>query len=169
MTSQENTLARAIATFGGLGERLPAPGTSVGSLPVCLAWWAVCAMVPITPVRLAVTAIGLFVAAAVGTWAAEVEAQRTGGDDPRQIVVDEAAGQLLVFLVALPFVALTNQLQLAIFTALGFLLFRFFDVVKPWPIRLFERFPGGIGIVADDLAAGYLAAAVLAIGWRIAT
>jgi phosphatidylglycerophosphatase A len=169
MTSQDNKLAHAVATFGGLGERLPAPGTSVGSLPVCLAWWAVCAMVPIASVRLIVTAVALFVAAAIGTWAAEVEAQRVGSNDPGQIVVDESAGQLLVFLVALPFVALTSQLQLAVFAAVGFLLFRFFDIVKPWPIRLFEKFPGGIGIVADDLAAGYLAAAVLAIGWRVVT
>ncbi len=169
MNDHDNRLARAIATYGGLGERLPAPGTSVGSLPVCLAWWAICAMIPVPSVRIAITAVGLFAAAAVGTWAAEVEAERVGVDDPRQIVVDETAGQLLVFLVALPFVPLTTQLELLVFVAVGFLLFRFFDIVKPWPIRIFEKFPGGIGIVADDLAAGYVAAAVLAIGWRLIT
>lgn len=162
------SLARAIATFGGLGERVPAPGTMVGSLPVCVVWWALCAWIPVANLRLAVTAVGLLITAAVGTWAAEAESQRVGSDDPRQIVVDETAGQLLVFLVALPFVAVSGPLQLAVFAAAGFLLFRFFDVVKPWPIRLFERLPGGIGIIADDLAAGYLAAAVLAIGWRLA-
>jgi phosphatidylglycerophosphatase A len=169
MTDKKNSLAYSIATFGGLGRRIPAPGTTVGSLPVCLVWWAVCASIPILTARLVLTAVGLFAFAAIGTWAAEAAAQQLGEDDPRQIVVDEAAGQLLVYLVALPFVALTTPLQLAVFAGLGFLLFRFFDVVKPWPIKLFERFPGGIGIVADDLAAGYFAAAVLAIGWRLAT
>ncbi len=56
---------------------------------------------------------------------------------------------------------------LAIFAAAGFFLFRFFDVVKVWPIKAFEKLPGGIGIVADDLAAGYFAAACLAIGWKV--
>jgi phosphatidylglycerophosphatase A len=169
MTENHTSLARAIATLGGLGARLPAPGTTVGSLPICLVWLAFCVWMPITSIRLVVTAVGLFAAASVGTWASEIEAQRLGSDDPREIVIDEVAGQLLVFLVALPFVVLANTTQLLIFSGLGFLLFRLFDVVKPWPVRVFERFPGGIGIVADDLAAGYLAAAVLAIGWRLAT
>ncbi|MGD9252402.1 MAG: phosphatidylglycerophosphatase A [Holophagae bacterium] len=169
MTENHNKLASAIATCGGLGARLPAPGTTVGSLPICLVWVAFCVWMPITSIRLAFTAVGLFLAAALGTWASEIEAQRLGSDDPREIVIDEVAGQLLVFLVALPFVVLTGITQLLIFAGLGFFLFRLFDVVKPWPVRVFERFPGGIGIVADDLAAGYLAAAVLAIGWRLAT
>jgi len=82
-------------------------------------------------------------------------------------VVDEIAGQWLTYLVALPFVPLQNSTHLAVFALAGFLLFRFFDIVKPWPIRAFERLPGGIGIIADDLAAGYFAAAVLAIGWKL--
>jgi phosphatidylglycerophosphatase A len=117
--------------------------------------------------RIVITAIGLFVAAAVGTWASEVEALRRDDTDPRPIVVDEIAGQWLTYLVALPFVPLQSPIHLAIFALAGFLLFRFFDILKPWPIRTFERLPGGIGIVADDLAAGYFAAAVLAIAWRM--
>jgi len=160
-------LAHAIATIGGLGDRVPAPGTFVGSLPAAALWWAVCLLLPATGARIAVTAIGLFAAAALGTWASEIEARRRDEADPRPIVVDEIAGQWLTYLVALPFVALRAPAHLAIFALSGFLLFRFFDIVKPWPIRAFERLPGGIGIVADDLAAGYLAAAVLAIGWRV--
>jgi phosphatidylglycerophosphatase A len=160
-------LARAVATFGGLGDRLPAPGTSVGSLPPALVWLGICTAVPNNQFRLAVTAVGLVLFALVGIWSSEIEAARRGMEDPRPIVIDEAAGQWLTFLVALPFIPLLNTPQLAIFAALGFLLFRFFDVVKPWPIRAFEKLPGGIGIVADDLAAGYFAAACLAIGWRL--
>ena len=160
-------LARAIATIGGLGDHIPAPGTTVGSLPAYLLWWGACTAFPAATVRIAITAIGLFVAAAVGTWASEVEAQRRDKTDPRPIVIDEIAGQWLTYLVALPFVPLQNPIHLAVFALAGFLLFRFFDILKPWPIRSFERLPGGIGIVADDLAAGYFAAAVLAIGWRL--
>ena len=160
-------LAHAIATIGGLGDRIPAPGTIVGSLPACLLWWGACAALPTTRARIAITAIGLFVAAALGTWASEVEAQRRDEKDPRPIVVDEIAGQWLTYLVALPFVPLQNSIHLAVFAVAGFFLFRFFDIVKPWPIRTLEQLPGGIGIVADDLLAGYFAAAVLAIGWRV--
>ena len=167
MTSHSSQLARVIATIGGLGDRFPAPGTTVGSLFALLLWWAACAAMPAATTRIVVTALGLFVAAAVGTWAAEIESQHRGETDPRGIVIDEVAGQWLTFLVALPFVSPATSPQLAIFATVGFLLFRFFDVVKPWPIRACEKLPGGIGIVADDLAAGYFAAATLAIGWRV--
>ena len=165
--SSYQPLARAVATFGGLGDRLPAPGTTVGSFPPALLWLGICAAVPNNQLRIVLSAIGLLVFAGVGIWASEIEALRRGVSDPRPIVIDEAAGQWLTYLVALPFVPLLNTVQLAVFTAVGFLLFRFFDVVKPWPISAFEKFPGGIGIVADDLAAGYFAAACLAIGWRL--
>jgi len=165
--SSHQPLARAVATFGGLGDRLPAPGTTVGSLPPALLWLGICAAVPTIQARVAVTAVGLVVFSVVGIWSSEIEAERRQATDPRAIVVDEAAGQWLTFLVALPFLPLLTTLQLAIFAAAGFLLFRFFDVVKVWPIRAFEKLPGGIGIVADDLAAGYFSAACLAIGWRV--
>jgi phosphatidylglycerophosphatase A len=113
------------------------------------------------------TAVALVAAAAVGLWASEKEALRRGASDPGPIVVDEIAGQWLTYLVALPFLALTSPGHLAVFAAAGFLLFRFFDVLKPWPIRACEKLPGGIGIVADDLAAGYFAAFALIIGWKI--
>jgi phosphatidylglycerophosphatase A len=165
--SGNQPLARAVATFGGLGDRLPAPGTTVGSLPPALLWLGLCAVLPTNPLRLALTAVGLVVFAALGIWSSEIEASRRGQDDPRPIVIDEAAGQWLTFLVALPFLPLLTSAQLAAFAAGGFFLFRFFDVVKPWPIRAFEKFEGGVGIVADDLAAGYFAAACLVIGWKI--
>ncbi len=167
MTRHSSHIARGIATLGGLGDRLPAPGTTVGSLSAFLLWWAACAVMPAATTRIIVTAAGLLVATAIGTWAAEIESVRRNQNDPKGIVVDEMAGQWLTYLVALPFVAPSTSPQLAIFGAVGFLLFRFFDIVKPWPVRPCEKLPGGIGIVADDLAAGYFAAATLAIGWWV--
>ncbi len=160
-------IARAVATFGGLGDRLPAPGTTVGSLPPALLWLGICAFLPTNPARITLTAAGLVLFTVVGIWSSEIEAERRGEDDPRPIVVDEAAGQWLTYLVALPFVPLLVPSHLAIFATAGFFLFRFFDVIKVWPIKAFEKLPGGIGIVADDLAAGYFAAACLIIGWRV--
>jgi phosphatidylglycerophosphatase A len=57
--------------------------------------------------------------------------------------------------------------EVALYAGAGFLLFRAFDVIKPWPVRSLERLPGGIGIVADDLAAGAIAGMLLALGWRL--
>lgn len=167
MTAHDSRLARVIATAGGLGERLPAPGTTAGSLPAALMWWVVCLFVSDPSPRIAVTAAALVVATAAGIWAAEIEAARRGANDPGPVVVDEIAGQWLTYLVALPFLPIVTSTDLAIFVVAGFLLFRFFDVAKPWPIREAEKLPGGIGIVADDLAAGYFAAFALIIGWKI--
>jgi phosphatidylglycerophosphatase A len=69
-------------------------------------------------------------------------------DDPREIIIDECAGQLVTFfLLPLSFPVLV----------LGFFLFRFFDIVKPYPVYTFEEIDGGVGIVMDDVIAGVLA------------
>jgi phosphatidylglycerophosphatase A len=109
--SGNQPLARAVATFGGLGDRLPAPGTTVGSLPPALLWLGLCAVLPTNPLRVALTAVGLVVFAVVGIWSSEIEAERRREGDPRPIVVDEAAGQWLTFLVALPFLPVLTTTQ----------------------------------------------------------
>ena len=167
MTDSSSRVARAVATAAGLGERLPAPGTTAGSLPAAVLWWLGCLAISEPRYRIILTAVALVAVTVAGVWAAEREAARRDAADPGPIVVDEIAGQWLTYLVAMPFLPLFTSTHLAVFAAAGFLLFRFFDVVKPWPIRDCEKLPGGIGIVADDLAAGYLAAFSLLIGWRI--
>ena len=75
-----------------------------------------------------------------------------GKKDDQRIVIDEIAGFLLAMLpVAINFLNL----------ALAFVLFRVFDIWKPYPLRKFQEFPGGWGVVADDIGAGIYAAAVL--------
>lgn len=76
----------------------------------------------------------------------------TGDDDPRRAVIDEFAGMWMTCL----FVKQTIPWVVA-----AFVMFRVLDIFKPWPIRRFERLPGGIGIVADDLVAGAIGAALL--------
>mgnify|MGYP001030621391 FL=1 len=139
------TLRTIIATFFGLGYAPLAPGT-VTSLAVLFLHKLVLAGLPwFVPVGL----FALFLAA--GVPAATSFAADAGKEDPGTVVIDEAAGQLLVFLFLPP-----TWLNLG----LGFVLFRFFDILKPFPISRAERLPRGWGIMADDLAAG-LAGAIL--------
>jgi len=158
--------ARLIATVGGLGDLLPAPGTTAGSLPAALLWSAAALVVVGFWQLLAATAALTLVATVVGVWAAGTEGARRGIADPGPVVIDEVAGQWLCFLVALPLAAPVGVQDVALFSGAGFLLFRVFDVAKPWPVRSLERLPGGIGIVADDLAAGAISGILLALGWR---
>jgi phosphatidylglycerophosphatase A len=81
-----------------------------------------------------------------------------GQKDPGLVVVDEVLGQWVTLLGA---ASLNWKALLA-----GFLLFRIFDIWKPWPVRKLERLPEGTGIVADDLAAGVYGALILYIGGR---
>ncbi len=128
-----------VATAFGVGRAPLVPGT-FGSLPgVALAWGLSAAFGPWG------IAAGLAAVTAAGTWAAEGAIRYFGDKDPRPVVVDEVAGQMLTLL----FVPLTWQVLLA-----GFLFFRVFDILKPFPAGALERLPGGAGIMADDLAAG---------------
>jgi phosphatidylglycerophosphatase A len=155
-----------IATVGGLGDLLPAPGTTAGSLPALVVWWLFGITLGSSWQLIAIT-VALAVAAAVaGTWAADVEARRRGRLDPGPVVIDEVAGQWLSYAVAQPFVTLGGLHGLSLFAGLGFVLFRVLDVVKPWPVRPLERLPGGVGIMADDIAAGAIAGVLLAIAWH---
>jgi phosphatidylglycerophosphatase A len=81
-------------------------------------------------------------------------ARASGRKDPQFVVIDEVAGQLIT-LIAAP-IAWQSLL-------LGFILFRGFDIVKPWPVRRLERLPEGVGIVVDDVAAGIYGLAVMQV------
>jgi len=88
----------------------------------------------------------------------------TGKTDPREVVADEIAGQALTFLaISLLAIGTATPRQIWVITALGFGLFRLFDIVKPWPIRKLEKLPKGWGVLADDLMAGVYAAIVLQV------
>jgi len=161
-------LAFHIATVFGLGDRLPAPGTTAGSLPAVVGWWLAMVVLPDAPSRLVATVVGTVVATVIGVWASQVEARRRGGKDPGAVVIDEVAGQWLTLVPALLLVARQTRFSLAVGAAVGFLFFRLFDVVKPWPVRSFERLPGGLGIMADDLVAALFAGALSALALALA-
>ena len=151
--SEKKTLwAWAIGTFFGAGLLKPGPGT-YGSISAVLLWYAAAHILHPAPVALAIgTAIAAILTTLVGIPAATIVANESGRQDPGHVVIDEVAGQLIA-LIAIP-----ADWQHA---ALSLLLFRFFDILKPPPIRRLEALPEGTGIVVDDLGAGIYALIVV--------
>ena len=137
--------ARILATFFGVGLFPLAPGTLASAIVVLayrfalhdLAW----------PLYILLLAVLFF----AGTAASALCAAELGRPDPGQIVVDEVCGQLAA-LALMP----SGWIALAV----SFAFFRFFDIIKPWPIRKLEKLPGGWGIMVDDIGAGLAAAAL---------
>jgi len=121
--------------------------------------------------------VGFFVVSALGVWSAARVAAYAGSQDPQFVVIDEVSGQQLALVlplipVAIPHLATRPDLSIyGLFFALslinwkylllGLVLFRVFDIWKPYPIRRLEKLPGGWGIMADDWMAGVYAAILL--------
>ena len=96
----------------------------------------------------------LFVFIIVSYFICEAHLRIYNKKDPKEVVVDEFAGQ---FVALLGIIDSNNISNISISLLLSFLLFRFFDITKIGPIKRFEKLPGGIGIIADDLVAGLFA------------
>lgn len=137
------------STFFGLGLAPVAPGTFGTLGGVAIAWllrgtddfllWSL------------VAALLLYVAGrAVAPWA-----ERAAGKDPGAYVIDEVIGYLLT----VAWVAGPSTLGLFV----AFVVFRFFDILKPPPVKRFERIPGGDGILLDDVVAGLYGAATMVV------
>lgn len=142
-----------LTTCFGLGKLPIAPGTW-GSLPPVVMFQVLGYLWPAAnPYVMAFFVIaGSFVCI---RYAPAVVAA-TGKKDPGMIVADEVAGQGVVML----FIALLSPEQICNTMALGFFLFRIFDISKPWPCKRLEKLPNGLGILADDLMAGVYACIV---------
>jgi phosphatidylglycerophosphatase A len=94
---------------------------------------------------------------AIGIWASW-RVEELYGPDSQRIVIDEVVGQMIVF----AFAAGTFRIA-ALDVAVGFGLFRLFDIFKPFPIRRLEKWKGGVGVMSDDVAAGVYALVVLVV------
>lgn len=143
-----------IATCGGVGYVPLAPGTAGSALAVVLV--AAAGTIPLARpcfrVLLIFSALSIFL---IGAWAARGAEKSFANTDPPQVVIDEVAGQILT-LVALP--GATWKWLLT-----GFILFRAFDIIKPFPAGRAERLAGGWGIMLDDMIAGAYSALVLVL------
>jgi phosphatidylglycerophosphatase A len=147
-------LALPLATWFGCGYFPWGPGT-VGSMAglliaAALHFWAGAGQVTFLVMTL--------VLLPPAVWSATQAARLLKREDPGVVVVDEVLGQWVTLLGA---VTLNWKTFLA-----AFLLFRIFDIWKPWPVWVLERLPEGTGIIADDLGAGLYGALILYIGGR---
>ncbi|HJY85719.1 MAG TPA: phosphatidylglycerophosphatase A [Candidatus Acidoferrales bacterium] len=184
-------VALLVATAFGLGYLPKAPGTwgSLGGAALALSpWWLFmlcrrCAVLwsgPADPVLLFEGLLTL-ITAAVGLWAASRAAEFFGAQDPPKVVIDEVSGQQITLVLGgfwpgihMAAASFGNRHPLGIgllaagpnwkYLLLGLILFRVFDIWKPFPVRQAESLPGGWGIMADD----WLAAIYAALGlWLV--
>ncbi len=154
-------MKRILTSCFGLGYLPVAPGTW-GSLPPVIIFgllWQFGASAFAVSIVMAILALAASICCVKFAPAAIAAA---GKNDPGEVVVDEVAGQAVTFLAVLfiTFEAASIGATCAV-TTLGFLLFRLFDISKPFPIRRIEKLPAGWGILADDLLAGVYAAIAL--------
>lgn len=152
---QKSRFSWLIATFFGIGHLQPGSGTWAAAVTIPLWWIAARGAVARGLPAGWMLAAGVAVAAAItllGIPTSTVVARESGREDPGFVVIDEVAGQL----IALLGVPLDWKYLLA-----GFILFRSFDIVKPFPLRRLERLPGGTGIMMDDVGAGLYALVLL--------
>jgi phosphatidylglycerophosphatase A len=141
-----------IATFFGIGHLQPGSGTWASAITIAL-WLVASRWIQPTWLVPAAAAISVLITV-IGIPPSTVVARESGIKDPGFVVIDEVAGQMIA-LIAVP---VNWKYMLA-----GFILFRSFDIVKPFPLRRLEELPGGTGIMMDDLGAGLYALALLQI------
>lgn len=159
--------AKWIATAGGLGLSPKAPGTvgSLGGVALGIALH----LIGDFPLLL----LGVVVASVGGWIATAAYMKTTDGKDPQEVVIDEVAGQLIA-LLPLSFGLWHIGRDPSVFLDAwpgwvgGFLMFRLFDIWKPWLVGRAERLPGAAGVMADDLVAGVFAALVVTLAAVIA-
>ncbi len=146
--------AYAVATFFGIGYLKPGPGT-YGSVAAVLLWTAYARLAHPTPAVLFLALLaGIALTLIFGIPAATIVERESGRHDPGFVVIDEVAGQWVTLLFS-PADWRHGLIALV--------LFRLFDIVKPFPVRRFERLPGGWGIVFDDVAAGLYALGIASL------
>ncbi|HET9839360.1 MAG TPA: phosphatidylglycerophosphatase A [Candidatus Angelobacter sp.] len=139
-----------IATFLGIGHLQPGAGTWASAVTVLL-WWGASHWIQ-TAWLFSAAMIASVAVTLIGIPVSTVVARESGIKDPGFVVIDEVAGQLIAFIGA----PVHWKYLLA-----GFILFRSFDIVKPFPLRRLERLPEGTGIMLDDVGAGLYALVLL--------
>lgn len=157
-------LATVIASVGGIGYAPVAPGTVMSAVAMFPA------LILATHHGDAALFVGAAIVFAIGVWACDAHLRATGRDDPSECVIDELAGQFLACAFALPSFGLLPAPQEGLYYFIAaFVLFRLFDIWKPWPVRWADRcLKGGFGVMADDMLAGLMAGlCVLALRFMV--
>lgn len=154
MSEQRAGFGDWVVTGMGLGKLRPAPGTWGSLPPVGLAMLLALAGTNERHIDMALAALGMAFGLGCLVWGARAEG-RYGRKDPGAVVADEIAGQSLA-LMWLPW-STNNSARVIATCAIAFFMFRIFDIIKPPPARGWQRFEGGLGILIDDLVAGFYA------------
>lgn len=144
-------IAYFLSTLGPIGHLPKMPGTWGSAAAILAAPWLFMNLE--TPARSAILVLILV----VGVWASSEAEKHLGRKDPGCVIIDELLGQWIAIVAfsSLEFWQL----------ALAFVLFRLFDILKPWPVKTAENFfPGGVGVMLDDVVAGIYAAITM---WAI--
>jgi phosphatidylglycerophosphatase A len=153
------TLHKIVATACGFGFFPYGPGT-MGAIFAIIVWLPlfICCSYSTWLLTTAILTIAFTV---IGAWSANIS-EHFWGPDPSRVVIDEVVGMWIALLAVADHASWWQPL-------LAFILFRFFDIVKPLGVRKMEQLPGGIGIMADDVLAGiYSAIILLIINWQLA-
>lgn len=149
-----------VATLGPIGTKLPAPGT-MGSAVGLLWYWAIFAHLgSFSPTYFIVLLISFYVAA---LFCAEAEF-RIGRKDPGEVIIDEFVAMPVCFI---GFDIVTINYQPWVLMLMGFLIFRFFDILKPLGIKSTESIRKGWGVVLDDVCAAALTSLTMHVGVAI--
>ena len=138
-----------LATLGPIGRYLPAPGTAGSVFALITGFF-------LAKNGFVILLVALLLITILGVFAANAYSQLTNTDDASEVIIDEVAGQWLVLLCIPP-----NIDSALLWYGAGFILFRIFDILKPWPVSVAESLPGGTGVMADDVVSGTLAGMVL--------
>ena len=153
-TQKRTFWAWTVATFFGAGFGKPGPGTW-GSVAAVLLWAAYAfAFQPTAHALLIALLIGIALTLLIGIPAATIVSRESGRHDPQIVVIDEVAGQGI---------ALLGSHANWRHALIALILFRLFDMTKPFPLRRLEDLPEGWGIVLDDVGAGLYALGVASL------
>lgn len=162
--------AEFIVTFFYIGKIKYCPGTfgSLAAFPLC--YWILYLSMQVELISIFIIAflicLLLFI---LGTYFSSIYIHYSKQEDPREVVIDEVVGQMLTLILSFPSVFFMNYSELTKYLsspvlnfifllALPFALFRFFDIIKPWPINWLDaNIKGGIGVMVDDIAAAVFA------------
>ena len=157
-------LSRFIATVGYVGYLRPAPGT----------WGSLAGLILAVPVihfgGLYALALGMVIVLVIGHWATK-EVTRKGPHDPSEVVIDEVLGQWTAVIPCVQLYSASTAWTVSatgfpldgfwLSMGLAFLLFRLFDIWKPWPVSMADRHESPMGVMVDDWLAGMMAAIAL--------
>lgn len=148
----KKALVTVLATFFYSGLSPKAPGTAGSFLAIVL----LMAVFPVlSPLSLLLIVVFLYWG---GVWASHYYMLEKQRHDPGEIVIDEAAGIALTALIAYPYIRYNTLMEWFLSAVTVFVWFRFFDILKPWPICFFDKkVKGAHGVMLDDIVAGIFA------------